>query len=507
MSVSKVARPAKAISLLCAIALLSVLLLACGNVQQTISELTRGRMKDKTQMKKQVAKDASFVVYAPGEWSVKASEKEGYRVVEISDPDGAYGVVMSLGRDFSGGNAVAVAKSSVKQISEEHSDLKIANAMTSAEKNRVVFDGTYSDSAGGTKEFRCWASVGEGNFSCSRIVAPKGDLKSKKKELLTVLSNVQAMKGAFNYTGPAPVQKTLTTYKLSDGSCSFKVPPDWQVQEIGKGQFVAYDQAGGYSFTSSNADVVTPALGLINSPLPVSNYLRPHKALEFLGGQSGLLTNMRFIEVNDHPDLAQAINQVYTIGKVTAEDFTYTCQTKEGTSAKGFTLGFSFDTRLGTNWSLRHLTVIAPKDKFDAYVPTFAAMIGSYTIDQEWARNYVAQGMARLRQMQQQTSELVARNAQEIRETMNAAYQERQISQDYIDYQRTNYIRGEQDWVSQMEGGTTYHTDSWGTKNTATGDYYEGQPYNYFNFTGENPHYEEQMTPIDSRDLWEQYVR
>jgi hypothetical protein len=58
-----------------------------------------------------------------------------------------------------------------------------------------------------------------------------------------------------------------------------------------------------------------------------------------------------------------------------------------------------------------------------------------------------------------------------------------------------------------MEGGTLYHSDRWGTRNTATGDYYEGQPYNYFNYTGDNPKYNEHMTAIDSRALWERYVR
>ena len=37
--------------------------------------------------------------------------------------------------------------------------------------------------------------------------------------------------------------------------------------------------------------------------------------------------------------------------------------------------------------------------------------------------------------MQQQTSAMVTRNAQEIRQMMQAAYDERQKSQDYIDYQ------------------------------------------------------------------------
>jgi len=60
---------------------------------------------------------------------------------------------------------------------------------------------------------------------------------------------------------------------------------------------------------------------------------------------------------------------------------------------------------------------------------------------------------------------------------MQAACDERQKSMDHIDYQRTNYLRGQQDRVSSMEGGSVYHTDSRGTKNTATGEYRKGQPY------------------------------
>ena len=78
---------------------------------------------------------------------------------------------------------------------------------------------------------------------------------------------------------------------------------------------------------------------------------------------------------------------------------------------------------------------------------------------------------------------------------------------DYIDYQRTNYVRGQSDWISTMEDGTVYQSDRTGTKNTATGDYYEGQPYNYFNFAGKNPKYSEQMQEINSRDLFERYKK
>lgn len=98
----------------------------------------------------------------------------------------------------------------------------------------------------------------------------------------------------------------------------------------------------------------------------------------------------------------------------------------------------------------------------------------------------------------------IAKNASDIRNMMQAAYDERQRSQDYIDHLRTGYIRGETDWISNIEGGTVYHTDSWGTRNTATGEYFEGQPYNYVNFEGQNPKYNEQMTEINNRQLYDQ---
>ena len=146
-------------------------------------------------------------------------------------------------------------------------------------------------------------------------------------------------------------------------------------------------------------------------------------------------------------------------------------------------------------------------DQFEALVPSFVSMVQSYKINDQFAQNYIAQGMARLRQMQQQTAQIVARNAQEIRQMMQSAYDERQRSMDYIDYQRTNYIRGQSDWISSVEGGSVYHSDSWGTKNTTTGEYYGGQPYNYFNSTGANPKYNEQMQEINNRALYEAHIR
>jgi hypothetical protein len=193
---------------------------------------------------------------------------------------------------------------------------------------------------------------------------------------------------------------------------------------------------------------------------------------------------------------------LYKGAPATAEEFVYTFDA-QGRRCKGYSFGISIGSRLGTDWRFWHITVAAPMEQFDALLPVFVSMVQSYAIDDQFVKNYIAQGMARLRQMQEQTSKIVSRNAQDIHQMMQAAYDEHQKSMDYIDYQRTNYIRGQSDWVSSMEGGAVYHSDSWGTKNTATGEYYGGQPYNYFNFTGENPRYNEQMQEINNRALYE----
>ncbi len=68
-----------------------------------------------------------------------------------------------------------------------------------------------------------------------------------------------------------------------------------------------------------------------------------------------------------------------------------------------------------------------------------------------------------------------------------------------MDSKWDDYRRGQSYWVSDLEGGKLYATDSWGTKDTTTGDYYEGKGYNWTNFEGQNPHHpSETMREVSS---------
>jgi hypothetical protein len=484
------------------ISLLSILILVLVPVLCQCSPESRSSLPP---MKKHVTEQAGFVLYMPPDWKAQEREQGGFKTLVMEDPSGRYSASLFYGMSPAGRDVLRLAGLLAGEVGKRFPDLAISGAMASPKKDKVVFDGTFTDSRKLKKEFRAWVSGGDGSFTSSSIEAPQGKLAESKQLLITILSNVRIMKRAFQ-TGPSPVKISLVQRRLSDGSATLKIPSDWKYQDFGKGAFIAKDPTGLSSFMVGSTELLTSKVGVRVPNVIVSNYLPPHQALQMIAGKRGMATNMKFLQVSPRQDLNQQLSRAYKGAPATAEEFVYLFDA-QGRRFKGFSFGISFGSRLGTDWRFWHTTVAAPLEQFDALLPVFVSMVQSYAINDQFAMNYIAQGIARLRQMQEQTSRIVSRNAQDIHQMMQAAYDERQKSMDYIDYQRTNSIRGQSDWVSSMEGGAVHHSDSWGTKNTATGEYHGGQPYNYVNFTGKNPKYNEQMQEINNRALYEAYKK
>ncbi len=456
-------------------------------------------------MQKVVTKQATFVLYVPKGWKVSEGSDGAARYVTATDPSGKSAVFFSTGSVTQGATTTSLAKQANMGLGRQAKDLEIQNAFASRDGSSLVYDGTYSPPKRGKTQFRTWVSQKGNDFTLSRIEAPAGQFEAMKPTLLTVLSNIRVTKGSFStQAAAAPPKVQLVTYRQRDGSASFLLPQNWQCQDHGKGLFIAGDPAG-YSFISGSVQLLSPQLRVNTPGVLVSPFLNSHQAWQFITARYGLASNMHFEKIIPRQDLMSQAGHSGIPASI--EEYVYTFRDKEGRACKGYTFGMAFGSRSGLNWSFRHLTVTAPANQFNAWAGTLGTMMGSYKINERWAQAYVAQGQQRLREMQKQTSAMVAHNAQEIRQTMQAAYDERQKSMDYIDYQRTSYIRGQQDWISSMEGGTVYRTDSWGTKNTVTGEYWKGKPYDYVNFEGKNPKYNEQMQPVDSRALWEKHMR
>lgn len=456
-------------------------------------------------MVKYISPQGNVVLYKPAAWQVREEGNPQACDVQVSDPQGKVLVKQSLRINPQGHNLLAMLRALCQPVQANCPDFQFEEGWLAPQGNRAVFAFTYTHPQLGPREGRAWLTA-EGQLGLISLAeTPAGQFGPYKPLLLSILANIKIMKNGFLPvgTGTGSQVMPLRPYRLGDGSATFALPPHWSYQDLGRTHFLAKDAARQSSFMVLAVEVLSPRLGVQVPNVPVLPFLPPDQALATLASRQGLLANLQFVERWPRPDLSQLISQVYTAGPVQAAELLYTF-TDQGRRCQGYTLGICFGSRLDTGWRFWHLTFTAPAEQFSAMVPTFLAMAQAYHIDDAYAQQYIANGLRRLRELQAQTAAVVSRTRQEISAMMQAAYDERQRSQDYIDYQRTNYIRGQQDWISHLEGGTIYHTDSWGTKNTYTGQTWEGAPFNYFHYQGENPRYRESLTPIDNRRLYDQ---
>lgn len=454
-------------------------------------------------VEKYVSPQARFALYKPIGWRVNESVDAGRLNIAVTDPTGRY-IAQIIYGSSPAADPISLARACIQRPGPRQTDVELAGAYRSPDGRSLVFDSLAGDPARGGTKCRNWVSMAGDAFTVLRCQSPAAEFEQSRRVLLTILMNVQIMQ---NTIPAAPRILPLSDFRLSDGSASFSLPLGWMLEhDWGVGHFSAKDPSGLCSLTVASIEIITPQLGVRVPGVPILPYLPPHSALASLAEFQGILRDVRFVEVIPRTDIASMISQVYTVGPVEAEECIST-YVRSGTRCKGYTFGVSLGARLGTNWRFNHMSVGAPAADFDSLVPTLATIMGSYRINDQFAMQYIANGLARLRQMQQETAAIIAKNRQEISSMMQAAYDERQRSQDWIDYQRSNYILGRSDWISGMEGGAVYHTDSWGTQNTITGERWDGSPFNYVNFEGENPKYNELMTPIDNRRLYEQVFR
>ena len=156
-------------------------------------------------MKKYVTEQATFVLYMPEGWRASEGDQGDFKTLFVSDAGGLHGVAMFFGVSPTGKDVVSLASLFANRIRNRFPDLTLPKVMVSHDLRRVVFDGIYTDAQKRRREFRCWVSGGDGNFTYSSIEAPEGEIGRAKQLLITILSNVQIMKGAFQAKA-APVK-------------------------------------------------------------------------------------------------------------------------------------------------------------------------------------------------------------------------------------------------------------------------------------------------------------
>ncbi len=460
------------------------------------------------------ANDSTFALYKPPGWKVESRNIENGKTISVTDPKGPSFVVMRIlkVKDRHENSATLVSRT-LKDFRATASRIDLAWARSTTDRRRAVIEIRYVSTRKIPMRGRYYFNTQYPDATVFGIEAPDKEFEKRKAALLSVLANFTILDPSAAAKRPgasAPRKKALdlqmTKTFSKDRSFSLLVPTEWKL-EGAKGQVLCTTSGDGIAgFIFSTIPFFGPSRlpnfdssriqGVLHLP-----YSRPVDALIVAMKETGS-RNHQVLQRASDPARAREISASLKRG-VDVERALVTFDSRTGVRCEGFYDVTAFHPLPSGQWGITVMGVWAPQKEFADYLPSLEAMAKSYQINEQFAADYVRKGLENLRRLTRETAEKAARNAREIRESSMAAYRERQKSMEYIDYKRTGYIRGEQEWLSQAEGGVLYKSDHWGLSREGK-TVIEGQEFNYYNYKGQNPRYNESMTPVDiSREVYE----
>jgi len=455
---------------------------------------------DFSQYEYHVTDDHAFGLYKPKGWTVGTQAYPTGRMVFAADPQGlSYVSLLFLEAIDSGRDSVALAAATVKNVTRQIPSLKIVEARSSADRMRTVVK---------------YQKIGPGNipiegkysFNIRRPTAivfgyeaPAKRFKDTVPTLLTVLANITILdpqtyqRLASEQKGGGPAMLPMQRAAASDGTCSLLVPQGWNLA-AGRGRALctAPSEDTGFMFTLVDFVGRSQIPYFDNSRLPGLhyNYMPPADALVVASRHTGS-TNHRILERHPNPSL--------TTPKGSAEIALISYTSKHGVPCVGyFDLVGGYPSAAG-QWGLIVMGFWAPQGQFARLLPSLMRIMESFQINEQWAADQVRQGMQRVQELMKQTSSMMSRYAEEMRQTSLAGHQNRMKSGDFISYKFSTYMRGEQEWVTGLEGGKIYTTDHHGLSSGGK-LLIEGPGFNYYNYQGEQYGH----IPVDSsREVFE----
>jgi hypothetical protein len=493
--------PSLLVALVCAFPLLS---------PDAISAQGKGPKK----MELYTAGDRTFALYKPPGWKVDSKAVENGKVITVTDSKGGSRAVMRiLTMQDRSEDSTALVSRTLKGLRATVAGMDLSWARSTADRRRAVIEIRYKGNRKIPMRGRYYFNTQYPYATIFGFEAPDKEFEKQKPLLLSVLANFTILdpKPASGQPGASPPHKNALDLQMTktvsgDRSFSLLVPKGWKL-EGAKGQALCTTPGDGIAgFIASTISFWGPSQlpyfdssrikGVIHSP-----YCRPVDALILAMREAGS-RNHKVLERAADPARARQV-AAYLKRGADVETASLSFDSRTGVRCRGVFDVTGYHPLPSGQWGITATGIWSPEKEFEEYLPSLLRMAGSFRISEQFAAEYVRRGQENLQRMARETAEKVARSARDIRESSMAAYQERQKSMEYIDYKRTGYIRGEQEWLSEAEGGALYKSDHWGLSREGE-RVIEGQDFNYYNYKGKNPRYNEMMTPVDiSREVYE----
>jgi len=454
-----------------------------------------------------VAEDGTFGLYKPKGWKTGAQKYANGRMVFVADQqDLSYASVLFLEKIDPNLNSVTFAGATLKNVMKQMPNLKILEARSSRDRMRTVVKYQRPGPRNIPVEGKYSFNVKHPTALVTGYEAPAKQLKDMIPTLLTIIANITILDDQVyrahtsQAKGGEPTVLPMREVTAQDNTCRLLVPQGWNLT-AGKGAAVCAspDENAGFIFTTVGfvARSRIPYFDSANIPGLHYEYMRPIDALIVAARHMGS-SNHKVLERYANRSAAMQ-GSAFLKKQVDAEIALISYTNRKGVACVGYydVVGSVPDN--AGQWGIIPTGFWAPANQFARYLPSLIKIAESFRINEQWAAEYVRQGMAKVREMMKNTSSMMSRYAEEMRQSSLASHQNRMKSSDYISYKFSTYMRGEQDWVSSLEGGTIITSHHWGlTVNGRTT--LEGPPFNYYNFQGEKYG----LIPVDSsREVFE----
>ena len=455
-----------------------------------------------------VTDDGTFGLYKPKAWNVGTQKYPNGRMVYVSDQkDLSYVSIILLEKIDPKNNSVTFACGTLTNLSKQMSDLKILQANSSRDRMHTMVKYQRSGLKNIPIEGRYCFNVKHPTAVVFGYEAPKKQFKEMIPTLLTIIANItvldnktyQRLASQRKDKGPKTLQ--MKQVSASDSTCSILVPQGWNLT-AGKGAALCASPDGDIGYIFSFIDFVgqskIPYFDNSSVPGIRSNYMPPANALIAASRHLGSI-NHRVIERHPNPSWASRAT-TFLKRKADAEIVLVSFTSKNGTPCVGYFDVVSLHPNNTGQWGIIPMGFWAPQSQFTQYLPSLIKIAKSYRLNQKWASEYVRQGMANLQVLMKKTSSMMSRYAEEMRQASLAGHRNRMKSSDFTSYKFSTYMRGEQEWVTGLEGGKIYSSDHWGLSSGGK-TIVEGPPFNYYNYDG---YYEFGHIPVDiSREVYE----
>jgi hypothetical protein len=480
---------------------------ACSLVGAALfSSCLTGSAQPVNRLQPHVAESKLYALHKPAGWKVtEESRKDSFRIL-VNSVDGVSTVDFFWAHNEQGKpDALWFLAAYRRLLSQKYPDVSFSEAYVSRDSSRALATVRYRSGKVPIKGRYYFESKPNGH-SAQGYTAPEALLNSQRPLLLNVMASLafsKAQPRAASTGQPAPsaqpiAHAPLVPRQAPDGSLTLRIPSDWTFL-AGGGKVIAGAPDGGmgFIFTSISGNPLVPGASIAQGILAVP-YQPPPQALTLIL-QAFRHRNVRILSAA--PDTTTLRECMSAGRRCDAQDLVARWTSSGGADSLGAIKMINSPPSITGIWYCIMSGIWGPEKEFYRYHPLLEQVGASFSINDQYARRYIQSGLENLRRLQRQTAAAM-QDLNRAREQNQADWEARQARKDYMDSKWDDYRRGNSYWVSELEGGKVYHTDNWGTRDTTTGDYYEGRSYNWVDFEGQNPRFpSENMREVSSYEV------